>query len=209
VSPAGDLAPEGPPSGEPVRRSAAWRDSPSAYGRVSLLLHWASAGLLVVSFALAWSWGLPGRGPLQTSMVNWHRTVGLTILALTLARVAWRLSGRRPGWTLPAWVRILSRSVQAVLVLLLVAVPVLGWAYSNAGGLGVTFAGWPLPPLLPRDQYLAELTVAAHEWSANALLALVGLHVAGAIRHMVRPGDPLGGAMGVRSRSEPPGRSLT
>jgi cytochrome b561 len=196
-----NLAPEDPSSGEPVRGTSGWRDSGRAYGRVSRWLHWASAGLLVVSFALAWSWGLPGRGPLQTSMVNWHRSVGLSILALTLVRIAWRITGRRPDWGLPLWTKILSRSVQALVVLLLVAVPVLGWAYSNAGGLNVTFAGWPLPPLLPRDQYLAELSVTVHEWSANALLALVALHVAGAIRHMVRPGDPLGSAMGAPSRS--------
>jgi cytochrome b561 len=199
VSEALDLAPKGTPSDQRGRRSAAWRDSRNAYGRVSLWLHWISAGLLVVSFALAWSWGLPGRGPLQTSMVNWHRTVGLWIMALTLMRIAWRLSGRRPHWTLPVWAKILSRSVQALVVLLLLAVPVSGWAYSNAGGLEVFFAGWPLPALLPRDQYLAELSVTAHEWSANALLALVAFHIVGAVRHMVRPGDPLGSAMGVRS----------
>ncbi|MFO1150504.1 MAG: cytochrome b/b6 domain-containing protein [Alsobacter sp.] len=199
----------GPPPEGPVLKSLVWRDSQAGYGRVSRILHWVSAGLLLASFALAWSWDLPGRGPLQASMVNWHRTVGLTILALTLARVAWRMSGRRPVWPLPAWARILSRSVQILVVSLLLAAPLLGWAYSNAGGLDVTVAGWPLPALLPRDQYLAELSVAAHEWSANVLLVLVALHAAGAIRHMMRPGDPLGRAMGSPFRTGRPDPGLS
>ncbi len=172
-----------------------WRDTARTYGRVSRGLHWTSVVLLALSFGLAWSWDLPGRGPLQNGMVDWHRSIGLSIGLITLARVAWRVSGRRPRWALPMWTRVLSTFVQGLLLLLLLVVPLVGWAYTNAGGLAVTFAGFRLPTLVPRDQYLAEITVTVHEWAADLLLVLVAVHVAGAVSHLVRPGDPMRGAM--------------
>lgn len=192
-------APEGA-----LRGSLPWRDTAARFGRVSRGLHGLTALCLVGTVLLAWTWGLPGRGPLQNAMVEWHRTTGLAILALTLGRIAWRAGNLRPRWPLPGWMLVLSRLVQGLIVMLLVLVPLAGWAYSNAGGLTVSVADWPLPALLPRDQYLAELTVTAHEWAANLLLALVALHVAAAIRHRARTGDPIGTAMLERAGSGPP-----
>ena len=168
----------------PVNKAVPLRDTASTFGRVSRAIHGLTALLLLGSYLLAWTWTVPGRGPLQNAMVDWHRTSGLVILLLTLLRLMWRAgSVRKQPLQLPAWNRWLAHSVQFLSYVLLVFIPVLGWAYTNAGGYGVSLFSIPLPSLVPRDKYLSGITVTVHEYLAFALLALVALHVAGALRH--------------------------
>jgi cytochrome b561 len=165
-----------------------WRDGASAYGRFSRLLHGGTAALLVVSFGLAWTWGIPGRGPAQTAMIDLHRRSGLLILLITLVRIGWRMKSRPARVDdLARWMRVLARATQATMLGLLVVIPLVGWAYTNAGGLDVTMLGFALPRIAPKDGYLADVAVDVHETLAMLLIALVALHVAGAAWHRFRP----------------------
>lgn len=167
--------------------ASVWRDGPDHYGRASRLLHWTTVLLIILSFTLAWTWFLPGRGPLQNEMVDVHRMIGITVLLLSLVRIVRRLWGR--PHTLgdnPLWIRILARLTQFALMALLVLIPLCGWAYTNAGGFEVHIFAITLPHLVPRDHYLEELTVELHETLATVLLVLVGLHSLGAVRHWLK-----------------------
>jgi cytochrome b561 len=71
-------------------------------------------------------------------------------------------------------------------------VPLVGWAYSSAAGFPiVVFGVLPLPDFVPADKALAELIKPWHEISAFALMGLVILHVAGALKHQFIDKDGL------------------
>ena len=161
-------------------------DPPARFSATARAFHWASAALVAAMFTLAWTFGALGPGALGASLVNLHRSVGVTLFALVAARLAWRLAHPLPPLppdTAP-WERRLARSVQVLLYAALLAMPAIGWAASDMAGDTVRVFGLlALPSVLPMDEDRSDLLFAVHGWVATALLALVALHVAGALRH--------------------------
>ncbi len=166
-----------------------------AVGRVTRGLHWSSALLLVGSFSLAWSVAALGPTDLSSKLLQGHRSVGLTLLLLTALRVTWRIAvplpSHPPGTAV--WETWLARLVQGALYTCLVAMPILGWFGSGAEGDSVSLFGiLPLPDLTEPDQDLADRVFQIHGALGYAILALLALHVAGALRHhFVRRDDVL------------------
>ena len=111
---------------------------------------------------------------------------GLSLLVLTAIRMMWRITGPLPHRSLRTapWETWLARSVQAALYLCLLVMPILGWFGSGANGDSVSFLGvLPLPDLTEPNQDLADRVFQVHAALGYSVLALVTLHVAGALRH--------------------------
>ena len=160
---------------------------PRRIGRTTRMLHWGSAILLVGAFSLAWTFSALGPGGLSARLVGIHRSLGLAILVLTVLRLIWRgtVASLPP---LPAgtatWERRLARGVQGALYLSLLAMPLLGWMGSSAeGDAVVAFGMLPLPDLVGANQDLSDLVFQAHHLVGYAILGLLALHIAGALRH--------------------------
>ena len=128
--------------------------------------------------------------PRRLQLYNWHKWLGVTLLALWALRLLWRW--RHPAHALPvavqaampAWQHRAHRWTHGALYALMGAVPLLGWAYSSAAGFPVVWWGvWPLPDWVPRDPDWAAALKPLHQWAAHALAALVALHVAAALKH--------------------------
>jgi cytochrome b561 len=120
--------------------------------------------------------------PTRLKLYNWHKWAGIVILALSLARLAWRLSHRPPAPVpMPAWqARVFAASHRALYVLF-IAVPLAGWAYSSSAGFPVVVFGvWPLPDFVPVDRELAAALKPLHKLLAWSLAGLSALHVAAA-----------------------------
>ena len=158
----------------------------TAYHPVAKALHWLTAicvlGLLGVGL---WMVGLP-ISLLKLEVYAWHKWIGLSVLGLTVARLAWRW--RSPPPPLPAgvtdWEKRLATIAHRVLLALLVAQPLVGWTMSSAGGVTVYWFGYlHLPDLVPRDQLLFATLRLAHETLAYTLIAVVTLHVLAVVRH--------------------------
>ena len=157
-----------------------------AVGLTTRLLHWGSASLVAAAFALAWTFSALGPTDLSARLVPIHRSVGLSLLLLTALRVAWRIAAPLPPHPAdtPPWQTALARTVQASLYAGLLAMPLLGWFGSGAEGDAVSFLGIvPLPDLTEPDQELADRVFRLHGWLGYAIVALISLHVAGALRH--------------------------
>lgn len=165
--------------------------SPDArYTRVAIALHWvlalALAGMVGVGVYMA---DLPF-SPARLKLYNWHKWAGVCVLALSAARLLWRLTHRPPALppavlaAMPAWQQWAHHATHAGLYALFFAVPLLGWAYSSAAGFPiVVFGVLPLPDWVPVSPELADALKPLHKFSAFALVGLVLLHVAAALKH--------------------------
>ena len=79
--------------------------------------------------------------------------------------------------------RVASRAVHDLFYVALLAMPVIGWLATAAGGYPVQFFGWTLPGFIGKDKELSETLFTIHGVIGWVILGLVVLHVAGAMRH--------------------------
>jgi len=161
----------------------------AGYHLFAKLLHWLSA-LLVLGLLAAglWMTGLPIS---LTKIVVYavHKWIGLIVLLLAAARIAWRLHlppPALPDGTVTPWERRLAPIAHWTLLILLLAQPIDGWLMSSAGGVEVIWFGLvTLPDLVPRDQELFRFLRAAHHYMAFLLIGVIAVHVAAVVRHDV------------------------
>ncbi len=162
------------------------RNSSEGYGAVAMTLHWA----VVVLVVCAWLTGQFGdalpRGPQREAGEFIHIFLGLSILVLAAARVAWRVTDPPPPEdnALGRWSAWAARGTHWLLYTLLVAAPVVGIAVQFARGRGLPVFGlFEIASPWVADRSFAHDVKEVHELLANALLILVGLHAAAALLH--------------------------
>lgn len=162
--------------------------APSAatrYTRPAIALHWLIAGLIACGFALGWIMtGLPF-SPQKLKFYSWHKWIGMTVLGLAILRALWRLRHPAPpSEPMAAWQHTLAEFAHGMLYALMFALPLSGWLYSSAAGYPVVYLGLvQLPDLIAKNKELAKALVQIHESFGYLLLATVGLHVLGALKH--------------------------
>lgn len=160
------------------------------YNRMARVLHWLIALLLLAQLAFGWWLGDIARDtPARGYYVNLHKSVGLLLGLLILARIAWRLRHGAPALPdfVPHWQQKLAAASHHLLYLLMLIVPVTGYLASNFSKHGVKFFNvLVLPPLGSDDKQLYALFNQTHKASALLLLILVVLHVAAALMHGLR-----------------------
>ncbi|MDP1528441.1 MAG: cytochrome b [Rhodoferax sp.] len=156
------------------------------YSTVSLILHWLIAALVVTQIGLFIAHELT-EGPISREFVSIHKSVGLSILVLTLGRLGWRIAN--PAIPLPdtmrRWEKLLARGTHVLFYAFLIGMPLVGWAASSAGGRDIQWFGlfaWPLLPIEGGREVAGQL-MDMHELAAKALYVLLALHVAGALKH--------------------------
>ncbi len=163
------------------------------YHPLSIAFHWLLALLILGSLGVGlYMTGLPF-SPQRLKLYNWHKWAGVVILLLSAVRLLWRLAQPPPAPSpMPAWQRKAARGAHLALYVLFFAVPLAGWAYSSASGFPIVlFALLPLPDWVPVNRELAELLKPLHHYLAYALAAVIGLHVAGALKHQFIDRDGL------------------
>jgi cytochrome b561 len=165
------------------------------YSGVAVALHWTIALLIFVQIGLGWYFNeaLPDHSPAQDSLQDIHVSLGLTTLVLILIRVISRFVIPAPELPrgLPQWENWLAHAVHILLYLLMLALPLSGWLMLTLRHAPIPFWGinWPALPGLgaysgPAHRALSGAVKHVHVfiliWIA---LGLIGLHLAGAIKH--------------------------
>jgi cytochrome b561 len=161
------------------------------YSGTAVALHWLLALMILGSLGVGWYMSdIPGLTPLKLKLYNWHKWAGVTILALSILRLAWRLTHRPPALpaaieqAMPSWQLRAYHATHTLMYVLFFAVPLAGWAYSSMAGFPIVWFGViPLPDFVPVDKELAETFKPVHAVLAYTLLALVVLHVGAALKH--------------------------
>ena len=164
------------------------------YSLVAILLHWTIAAAILMQFIL--STRMHGRTPEAFALFQLHKSIGITILVLSLLRLAWRLTHRPPPEPpLASWERALSRIVHFGFYVIMIAMPLTGWLMVSTSRLAVPtvlygIIPWPHLPgaaaLAPAQKALAhEAGETGHYVLAITALGLLALHVAGALKHQL------------------------
>jgi cytochrome b561 len=166
-----------------------------AWGAPAKFLHWTVALLVVVQVGLGFVAALWRLSPLKLELFVWHKSVGMLILALMLARLAWRLANRAPELPpqTPAWERHAAHASHGLLYALAIALPLSGWVINSAAAVPFSvFWLVPLPPIVAPDEGAEELAKLTHFWLLVALCVVLAVHIGAALRHhLVKRDDVL------------------
>lgn len=163
------------------------RNTQQAYGWVSIGLHWLTALAVFGLFPLGlYMTGLTYYDPLYKTLPHIHKSIGVLLFIVVVLRLGWRFANPhpRPLPTHAAWERAIARLTHALLYLLLVAVPIAGYLISTADGRPVEVFGlFAVPATITSIPEQEDTAGDIHLGLASALMALVALHLAGALKH--------------------------
>jgi cytochrome b561 len=150
------------------------------------VLHWLTVALVAAIFVLALAIDLAANDKAAAPLIDLHRSFGLTVWAVTLARLVWRQFSRFPNWPadMPSAMRFAAHWSEYALYGLLLAQPILGVLWTNAYGeeVNLFFLG-RLPALVGPDRPLARQIGQAHKLVGFILLGLIALHASAALYH--------------------------
>jgi cytochrome b561 len=156
------------------------------FDQATRLMHWLTAGLVLLVFVLAFSIDLATSRAFHTVFLQLHRSVGLTVWVVTLFRLAWRQVAKYPDWPsdMSQTMRITAMASEYGFYALLLAQPILGILQTNAHGDHVNlFLIGQLPALIQKNRPLAQHLLTAHRAVGFSLLGLIALHVSAALFH--------------------------
>lgn len=186
--------------------SSASSPSSERYTAVAVVLHWAIAAAILFLLPLGfWMSGEIAAGNPAGGVYNafqLHKSVGLAVLILSLARLGWRIANPPPPLPahMPAWERLIAKATHWVFYALMIGLPLSGWVFVSAGwslhdnasmAVPTRFFGlFQVPALfgLPQAAEDVRASVAAASFRAHSAMAwgaivLVALHVGAALKH--------------------------
>ena len=177
------------------------------YTRTAVFLHWLIGLGILCMFVLGWYMtDLPKEGPKATTFdlfnlgiyswqsaepitprnlyFNLHKSIGITLLALIILRIIWRLRHEPPSLlaSLKVWEKKLANLGHRLLYLLMIAVPLSGLIMAISGKYGVKWFGIPVVPAV-ENKAVRETFVDVHEIIGIILLIVIVVHVLGALKH--------------------------
>ena len=176
-----------------LRHSSAADETAWHYSRLAIVLHWAVALILVAMAALGWFMMTIENDPGSVWYFDLHKSFGLVFATLVAVRLVWRLSHRVEALPtkLPAWQVKLANWTQFLLYVLMVLMPVTGYLGASYSKNGVQFFGINTPHWALPNHDLAEQFYGIHSVLVWVLTALVVLHVAGGLKHLLVDKDAI------------------
>ena len=163
---------------DPARLAATTR-----YDTPTIALHWATALLVALLWAIGETIDFAPKGPLRVDYTSLHIVLGALLGLVLLARLAWRHTrGARLPVEGPRLLALAAQAVHWLLYLLVGGTVALGLVTAWAQGRSL-FGLFSLPSFAPGDRALAHLIFSLHSLGATAVLILAGLHAAAALGH--------------------------
>ena len=159
------------------------------YKPIVVAIHWLTAALIVCQVWLGFTFNdLPKGTSERAELFTWHKTVGATILILALVRLAVRLMNPPPPYPaeMARWERAFAVWTHRIFYFLIIVIPLTGLIAVSAKTTGATtplIGGFPLPVIPGISEGGGEISGEVHEWLVYSTIALLVLHVAGALKH--------------------------
>ncbi len=164
------------------------------YTQPAIILHWCIALAIAIN---AWIMLVYDDEQRTRTLVDLHKSIGITVLGLVLVRILWRIGHQPPA--LPSlykpWERTLAHAVHASLYLIIVAVPLTGWLHDSAWKDAAThplilFGSIPwfrIPQIMAMEpiakEHFHKIWGQRHGQSVYLLYALFFVHLLGALKH--------------------------
>ncbi len=164
------------------------------YNPVAAIFHWTIAALIIGQIIGGkYMHGLPNASPLKFDLYQLHKSFGLTILFLSLVRLAWRLTHHTPALppAMPNWQKLLARGTHWAFYALMILTPLAGWAIVSVSPTDIPtrwFGLIPVPHLpffngVTDREAVEHMMEERHELLAYVILGLLVLHVGAALKH--------------------------
>ena len=176
------------------------------YSHGAMLFHWLIAALIVFNLYLGlrmdWLKGLD-----RFTVFQLHKSIGITVLALSVLRIGWRLTHRPPPFpsSVQPWERISATVTHWAFYVLMLILPLTGWVIVSASPLNIPtllYKTIPLPHIgvahdqsLPVRAALERNVGTSHTLLAYLFGALIVLHIAAALKHHFWQHDEVLGRM--------------
>jgi cytochrome b561 len=163
------------------------KNSATHYGVVARGLHWLMALLILTLIGVGWYMaGLPDDAPNRGNFYMLHKSFGVVVMLLLMLRLVWLFVSPPPP--APAALKkievLLSKTVTGMLYILMLAVPFSGYAMSTFAGYKVSVFGLcDMPVLFAKNPDMATLAASAHQILSYVMLALIIVHLIGALKH--------------------------
>jgi cytochrome b561 len=172
------------------------------YTPTAIVLHRLIAILVIAQFAWGW-WmlGIPKQpvGP-RVDAFNLHKSIGMTIFALMVVRILWRIGHPPPPLRgVPPWQVSAARGNHMLLYAALVIQPLAGYLGSEFSGFPVKFFSVTLPSWAGKNATMKDLMSTVHLVTSWVIAATVIVHVGAALKHAFVNRDAVLARMGIGS----------
>ncbi len=168
------------------------RNSAERWGWVSIGLHWLSAVLIICLAIVGLIMSELPTSAFKMQVFALHKSVGITVLGLTLLRLSWRLLAGTPNdISAPRMQTLAAKAVHGAMYCLLFAMPLSGWLYSSASGFPLRWFGVVnLPKLFTGfNPSIKAFALNMHESLFYVLAGLLLVHAGAALYHHYRLSD--------------------
>ena len=176
------------------------------YTTVSIGFHWLIAALVLLNLVLGFRMAFL-KGLAQFNIFQLHKSVGITILLLSLGRLAWRLINPPPPEpaSLQPWERAGALTVHWGFYVIMIGMPLTGWVIVSTSPYNLPtllyhLIPWPHLPVVhdlaaPQKAAVNHLSGAAHTVLAWSTVTLLALHWGAVVKHLLLDGHPVLGRM--------------
>jgi len=163
------------------------KNTETQWGLLSIVFHWLTLILVIGLYALGWymveldyydSWYRVGP--------FWHKSFGLVLLVLVMARLFYRLTSIAPSHLAShaKWEVLAAKLTHIFLYAALLVACASGYLISTADGRGISFFDWfDVPALVVGIDNQEDLAGDIHVWATNFLVVLAGLHGLASLKH--------------------------
>ena len=163
------------------------KNTAQKYGSVTKYLHWIITLAIVTQLFLVWSREFITNKSLSIEFILLHKSLGMVILMLVILFLCWHLMNRKPAYPvkMARWEKIAAHSIQGVMMLLLLAMPITGWMMATAASKNVNLFGMGIIPMpgIPVSSSLAGFVKDLHETLAWVLVGAIVIHIGAALKH--------------------------
>lgn len=161
------------------------KNTATNYGWMAIAIHWLSALMVIGLFALGyWMLTLSYYDAWYRLGPWWHKSFGITLLALTLLRVLWKLLNPKPEPLGAKWEQRAASVGHGLIYALLFVTMISGYLISTADGRGISVFDWfEVPALITGIANQEDIAGTVHWYSALALVILAGGHALAALKH--------------------------